>query len=547
MAVETKRKFSSRTTPSMWPARAILLASVIGTLGATSVLGGCAVSETDVKRWEGTERGPLKLVAVLTHDKYRPELRVEAALSLVRMRPRGGKKVGFTMLFDKYKDDEGVWREGALKQLDEENRKMVVNGMAPTLVKEMESAPPPRTPEGRLPEDLSIPYKDAAFAMLSNEPTLVGDENTRKELSAALIKWVQAGFEDRLENSSQQYSVEQMMRFLGPSSVRTLPALITESANRIDRMCGLINEIGEPETKLKASENLVILAKKLLTPEWNEAQKKVVKEYNEKSNVKANDAQVGQQIDKMLDRRLTEEVFVAMKKVGGRPAIEFLIQFAGDTKQKEDRRKLALAALEGRMDKSNTKDLEHIFAIARDENTPDSVRDVAFLRLGEYPKEAIVPKLYTLFDQKKWKVRWVAAGMILNNTTAKGVPEFMERMPKTDKAKMGMTEPLSYGQAIAKMADGKGVIATYLQSKTIGPKVVALGSFYEGHKADIGQVQPFENDTALLPNGKCEKEDECDWKVNVPKAGGKPDETEPKELKTVGDLVKFAIIPSMSK
>lgn len=543
MGVETKRKSSSR----MGPARAVLVACVIGTGLASSVLGGCAVSETDVKRWEGTERGPMKLVAVLTHDKYRPELRVEAALSLVRMRPRGGKKVGFTMLFDKYKDDEGNWREGALKQLDEESRKTIVNGMAPTLVKEMESAPPPRTPEGRLPEDPSIPYKDAAFAMLSNEPTLVGDENTRKELSAALVKWVQAGFEDRLENSSQQYSVEQMMRFLGPGSVRSLPALINESANRLDRIAGLINEIGEPETKLKASEALVVLAKKLTTAEWGEAQKKVVKEYNEKSNVKANDAQVAQQVDKMLDRRLTEEVFVAMKKVGGRPAIEYLIEFAADPKNKEDRRKLALAALEGRMDKGNTKDLEHVFAIAKEESTPDSVRDVAFQRLGEYPKEAIVPKLYTVFDSKKWKVRWVAASMILDNTTAKGVPDFMEHMPKNDKVKMGMTEPLSFGQKIAKMADSKPVIAQYLQSKVIGPKVVALGSFYEGHKADIAQVQPFENDTALLPNGKCEPTDECDWKVNVPKAGGKPDETEPKELKTVGDLVKYAIIPSMSK
>ena len=130
MAVETNRKFSSRTTRSMWPARVALLVSLLGTVGASSVLGGCAVSETDVKRWEGTERGPVKLVAVLTHDKYKPELRIEAALALVRMKPRGGKKVGFTMLLDKYKDEEGVQREGALKQLDEESRKMIVNGRA---------------------------------------------------------------------------------------------------------------------------------------------------------------------------------------------------------------------------------------------------------------------------------------------------------------------------------------------------------------------------------------------------------------------------------
>ncbi len=545
MAVEPKRN-QIRERSVTRASRAMAVAGMLGLVATSgSLVTGCAVSETDVKRWEGTERGPLKLVAVVTHDKYRPELRIDAALALVRMRPRGGKKVGFGMLLDKYKDEEGNPREGALKQLNEEQRKMIVNGMAPRLVKEMEAPPPPRTPEGRLPEDPSIPYKDAAFAMLSNEPTLVNDETTRKELSAALIKWVQSGFEDRLENSSQQFSVEQMMRYLGASSVRTLPSLITESANRLDRLAGLVNELGEPETKLKASENLVLLARKLLTPEWAASQTKVVKEFNEKNNVKATEAQLGQQVDKMLDRRLTEEVFVAMKKVGGRPAIDFLIEFAGDTKQKEDRRKLALAALEGHMDKANTKDLDRIFAIAKEDGTPDSVRDVAFQRLGEYPKELIVPRLYTLFEPKKWKVRWVAASMILKTTNTKGVPEFMAKLPQNDKGKMGMTEPLSYGQIIAKMeGDPKSVIASYLGSKALGPKLVALGSFYEGKKADIDKVRPFENDTATLP--KCEKEDECDWKVDVPKAGN-PKETEPKELKTVGELVKYAIIPSMEK
>ncbi|PKN48777.1 MAG: hypothetical protein CVU63_04025, partial [Deltaproteobacteria bacterium HGW-Deltaproteobacteria-20] len=55
---------------------------------------GCRVDQDDIQRWETTERGPAKLVAVITHDKYEPALRVEAALALVRMRPRGGRRVG---------------------------------------------------------------------------------------------------------------------------------------------------------------------------------------------------------------------------------------------------------------------------------------------------------------------------------------------------------------------------------------------------------------------------------------------------------------------
>src|SRR5689334_17206394 len=71
--------------------------------GAVITLAGCRVSETDVKRWESTQRGPYKLVAVITHDKYPVELRTEAAMSLIRMPARGGVRQGIKFLVDKYK------------------------------------------------------------------------------------------------------------------------------------------------------------------------------------------------------------------------------------------------------------------------------------------------------------------------------------------------------------------------------------------------------------------------------------------------------------
>src|SRR5262245_20992323 len=46
---------------------------------------GCRTSSEDVNRWASTVQGPKKLVAVLTHDKYPMDLRVEAAAALVRM------------------------------------------------------------------------------------------------------------------------------------------------------------------------------------------------------------------------------------------------------------------------------------------------------------------------------------------------------------------------------------------------------------------------------------------------------------------------------
>jgi hypothetical protein len=194
-------------------------------------------------------------------------------------------------------------------------------------------------------------------------------------------------------------------------------------------------------------------------------------------------------------------------------------------------------------------DVEKIFAIAKDENTPDSVRDIAFARLGELPKEQVVPKLYTLFEPKKWKVRWVAASLVLRTMTTKGIVEFMQHLPRTPAQKMGLSEATTYGGLIVKMDapanEPKPInaIKPYLTSKELGPKLTALGFFYEGKKADLGMVQSLENDKTSVP--KCDKDDECGWTCVVPKAPASQ-ETEQKTITTVGEFVKFCIEPSMT-
>jgi hypothetical protein len=526
-----------------------------GALAASLVSGpSCRVAESDVKRWETTQHGPCKLVAVITHDKYGWDLRTEAALSLVRMPPRGGVRQGIKFLIEKYQDceDQTIQREGALNQLNESSRAQIVDRMAPDLIKELQPAPPARTPEGRMPADPTIPFKDAAFAMLIHEPPLVTNEKTKADLRQALIKWSQTGFEDRVENGSQQYGLEQMMHVLGAESVKTLPTIIGENTARLDRIATLVNDVGDDATKLATSQALVALAQKYHSKDWLDGQTKIVKDSNDKNNIKADANQVAGQVDKIQERRLTEEVFPAMKRVGQRPAIEYLFSYAGDGKMPAERRKLALAALEGRVDKNNPQDLERTFGIARSDETPDPVRDVAFQRIQEFPKEQIVPKLYTLFEPKKWKVRWVAAETILKTLQGtRHVKEFLDRLPKTSNTKQGMTEGISYGKYIRELKPDSGepkprdVIAPYLHANAkteFGAKMTALGYFWEGSKGDRGAVQGFQDDQTPVP--KCEKEDDCSWTCDVPKASN-PKETEPKELKTVGDFVKFCLIPSM--
>lgn len=517
-----------------------------GLLGAVLTTSGCSVSDSDVKRWEKTERGPFKLYAVITHDKFALPLRTEAALAFIRMAPRNGKRIGSDCLMDKCKDDNEDWQQGALLVLSEERRKDLVNSMTPELVKNIKLAPGKRGDDGRLATDPSLPYKDAAFAMLSHEPSLVSDDKTKATLKAALTEWAQTAFEDRIENSSQQFGVEQVMRFLGAPSVRALPGMMTDNANRLDRMVSLVSEIGDEETKKKGSDALVALANLALSDKWLADQTKMVKEHNAKSNLKVDDAGVKVQVTKIQDRRLTEELFPAMKKLGGRSIVEFLVAFAADPKNSDDRRKTALAALEGRVDKNNDKDIDRLFQIAKDEATPDATRDVVFARLGELPKEKIVGKLYTLFDQpKKWKIRWVAASVVLKVIKQKDVPEFMTHLPKSAATKMGMGESVGYGEIIGKMEGDpkpKDVVAPYLKSGELGPKLTAIGLYYGGKKADQGVLQPLEGDRTPLP--KCDAADECGWQCDVPKASN-PKEFEPKVITTVGEYVKSCVIPSM--
>ena len=128
-------------------AAAAFVALVAGLGGMAT---GCAVSDSDVRRWETTEGGPEKLYAIVTHDKYAWQLREDAALSLIHMRPRNGKRVGLEYLVLGYDTPLGKV-PGALSVLTEEARKRVVDDIAPKLVDMMQQPPPPRPTDGALP------------------------------------------------------------------------------------------------------------------------------------------------------------------------------------------------------------------------------------------------------------------------------------------------------------------------------------------------------------------------------------------------------------
>jgi hypothetical protein len=519
------------------------LAAAMLMSGALSV--GCAVSESDVHRWETTEGGPEKLYAIVVHDKYAWSLREEAALSLVRMRPRNGKRIGLEYLALGY--DTPLGRvQGGLSVLGEDARTHIVDDIAPKLEEQIQQPPPPRPVEGAPAQpDPSIPYKDAAFALLSHEPPLVADDKTKSDLTAALAQWVQTDFEDRVDNSSQQFGVEQIMRFLGSPSVKALPSTINLDSTKVDKACQLIADIGDDDTKKRASDALVSLAKQIDATAWVDKQRALVNEANAKQKITVTPQQVAEQLKQYQEQEL-EKVFTNMKRVGGRPVVDYCFAYARDKSKSEKMRTDALAALENRVDKNNTSDVNALFDILRDDTNPDKVRGVAMARLGELPKDMVVARLYTFFD-KKWQVRLDAARLILRTMTTRDVPDFMRHLPPNDKTKMALSEPITYGALIMAMDPQGGpkprdVLNSFLQSSDLGAKLSAAGSYYTAKKSEASAVTPLENDKTPLP--KCTPDDNCGWSCDVPKAGSQDKET--KTITTVGEFVRWCIEPSLA-
>jgi hypothetical protein len=520
------------------------IAVVAGVFASPAMLSGCAVSDSDVHRWETTENGPEKLYAIVGHEKYSWPLREEAALSLIRMRPRNGKRIGLEYLIVGYDTPQGRV-PGILAVQTEDTRRRIVDGIAPRLIEQMQQPPPPKPVEGQvIPPDPSIPYKDAAFALLSHEPPLASNDATKASLMSALTQWVQTDFEDRIDNSAQQFGVEQIMRFIGAPSVKTLPNSITETSPKVDRACALIADIADDQTKKRASDALVAMNKHIASSDWLDKQRALVIEANGKAKITATTQQVNDQLKQYQDQEL-EKVFTNMKRVGGRPTVDYCLAYAQNKANTEKSRTNALAALENRVDKNSPGDTAIIVDILTDDANPDSVRAVAMARLGELPKEMILPKLYALFD-KKWKVRLDAARMVLKTITTKDLPDFMNHLPQNDKTKMALSEPIAYGSLIMQMDPQGGpkprdVLAKYLQG-ALGPQLTAAGSYYSAKKSDATALTALEENKAPVP--KCDPADECGWQCDVPKSPGSQDK-DTKTVTNVGEFVRWCIEPSL--
>jgi hypothetical protein len=310
-------------------------------------------------------------------------------------------------------------------------------------------------------------------------------------------------------------------------------------------MAGLVAELGDDKTKVAASQQIVSIVQYILSDEWTKVKKPWLQERNAASKLEPTEKQFAAQLAQYQDEVLLR-VFGSMRKIGGRPAIDFCLDFAAKKDQSDKRRQAALAALEARLDRNNTDDIKRIFAIASSD-APDIVLDQAFKRIGEMPREQVVDKLYDLFKTDKWKVRRAAAATVLKMSTAKHIDEFMAKLPEGSGAKgYGLPESLTYGALLGELKDGKpfDTLKKHFTTGGATARTSALAWFYTyGTKADVPTVQPYESDGTKVP--VCETDADCKWSCEIPKEGGNG--RDPKEIKTVGDFVKYCIVPAMQE
>jgi hypothetical protein len=146
-------------------------------------------------------------------------------------------------------------------------------------------------------------------------------------------------------------------------------------------------------------------------------------------------------------------------------------------------------------------------------------------------------------------VRRAAAMTVLKMSTVKNVDEFMAKLPQGGAAKgFAMPEALAYGASLGDLKEGKPLDAIRRWFNTGGAtsRATSLAYFFTfGTAADLPQVQPYESDGSKVP--VCDTDADCKWSCEVAKEGAKDPakERESKDIKTVGDFVKYCIEPEM--
>lgn len=490
-----------RTVPTQTASRARVVAHrTLSAVLTLLVVGGCAVTEDDLVAWETTRRGPGRIVAVLTANKYSNELRIRAGLALVEMEPRTGEHAV-----------DGVSElQHTLSSLDEPTRTMIVDGMTPGLLAMMRgegraAAPPDST----APVPMQIRAKDAAFLILQ----WASPEN-QSALTDGVVGWFCEDFNGR--NLAGSFSAEQVVRGLGARAASRLVDAITARipSAALVQITNLIAQIGDDATKELAGTRLVAVEREMEGPEFAAWLEERFRAQIAAQGLTRTEDQIHAGVEQNRELYITEGALPAMKNLAESVTVaNRLLEIASVTTftapmtavTLEERRVRALMALEGH---TRPDQVQPLLAMALLGSNPARVRDYAFDRIGDSHDRGVLPQLWPLATQDgsasatAWRERWRVGSLLLTLGGTEIVAEWFTRLPATagtgrDAASVryAREELHGYAERLAQMRPLEPVTAivrTRLTSTRWFDQVVAI-YFYErtGGSAELALLQPL--------------------------------------------------------
>lgn len=473
----TMPKLSCRRRDRALKGRTALM--MFSLLLALAFAGGCKVNDKDIDTWKGTVKGPGKMVAVMLADKYEIPLRTHAALALVEMERQ---------------DVDGVAElQRAIQKLDPETRNAILDGLAPELIKLMNTSPADAK-ESEGPSTAQIRAKDAAFLLI---PT--SSEQTRKELTDAVVGWYVTDFNGR--NLSGNFSAEQVVRALGAPAAQKLVEALNEKLPQqaLIKLAELIGQLGRTETKQEAGDKLVAIEAAMRSEAFTKWLSDQIREQLKAAGSKVDESRVAKVAALNQAKFIEDGAIPAMKYLAGEPKVaERLIQVAEDKSADATRRASALMALEG---KAKESQLDRMLALALDSNNPVAVRDYAFDRVGDIGSKKAIPALWPLLEStQEQRLRWRAGELLLALGGPEVVPEFFAKLPSAAGVAYEPEELEGYATRMGQMSPlPNDQLHSRMSSPRWWEKVIALRYFErKGSLADVPAMERLKNDKTAV-------------------------------------------------
>lgn len=461
-------------------------------LGLAIIASACAVTEADIEAWKTTVRGPGKIVAVLLADKYSDPLRVRAGLALVEM--------------DRA-DVEGISElQGALRQLPDETRRRIVDGMAPSLIEMMQGRGAAAGAQGTTgvdaaPAPIQVRAKDAAFVVLQ-----FASPPIQAQLTDAVVGWFVEDFNGR--SLAGNFSAEQVIRQLGaPAASRLVEAMNARLPQQaLTKICELISQLGDDATKARAGARIVEIETEMESAEFGTWLGERLRSQAAASDPprQLTDEMVARGVAFNREQFITLGALPAMHHLGDQPPVAarllVVAQQPSTTPELETRRVTALQALEGHVQPGQTPAL---LALALDATQPDRVRDYAFDRIADSHDRTVLPQLWPIATQPAstaptaWRARWRVGTLLLSLGGAEVVAEWLTRLPRANGEQYAREELHGYAERLAQVRPAPtDLMRARLASTLWFEQALALYYFERvGTEADLAALQPLTTST----------------------------------------------------